>query len=185
VLGGALGELYRTAVLLTYLAVRPGLRGGGIGSALLTAIRSRWLGQRPVTFVELDDPRHHPPHPDHGDPARRLRFYGAFGTRLLAIPYFQPRLSPELPRGYHLFLGVIAPAGTPPPTAMPATQVVEFLCEYFEVCEGSEALDEAEVRWLLDAIGEHAEIGLVGTDEYGGLPDLDPPGASLPGTSWY
>ena len=182
VLGGALGEVYSSAVLLAYLAVRPGLRGGGVGSTLLGAVRDRWPARRPVMFVELDDPRHHEPDPGYGDPAARLRFYGTSGTRLLAIPYFQPRLRADLPRGYHLFLGVIAPDGTAPPPTMPASQVTGFLREYFKVCEGSEALDDPEVRWLLDTIGEQEEIGLVGTSEYHGLTDAVPPGMSLPGT---
>lgn len=174
VLGGALGELYSTAVLLAYLAVRPGCRGGGVGSALLAAVKERWLGQRPVTLVELDDPRHHEPDRDHGDPAARLRFYGAFGTRLLAMPYFQPRLRNDLPRGYHLFLGVIPPDGAAPPTAMPASEVTGFLKEYFEVCEGSGMHNDPEFRWLLDAaVGQ--DISLVTVGEYNELPDMSPP----------
>jgi GNAT superfamily N-acetyltransferase len=179
VLGGALGEVYSTAVLLAYLATRRGLRGGGVGTKLLAAVRDRWLAQRPVTFVELDDPRYHNADPDYGDPAARLRFYGTLGTRLLAIPYFQPRLRNDLPRGYRAFLGIIPPDGTAPAT-MPASQVTEFLREYFEICEGIEALDDPEVRWLLDAVGEQPEIRVVGTDEYAGLPDSVPCGVSLP-----
>lgn len=176
VLGGALGELYSTAVLLAYLAVRPGFRRDGVGSALLAAVKERWLGQRPVTFVELDDPRHHKPDPSYGDPAARLRFYGAFGTRLLAMPYFQPRLRNHLPRGYHMFLGVVPPDRAAPPTTMPTSAVTEFLKEYFEVCEGSGTLDDTEFRWLLDAADGQQEISLVAVGEYNGLPDMRPPG---------
>jgi GNAT superfamily N-acetyltransferase len=180
VLGGAIGEMYSTAVLLAYLAVRPGLRGGGVGSTLLAAVRERWPGRRPVMFVELDDPRHHDPDPGYGDPAARLRFYGAFGTRLLAIPYFQPRLRDDLPRGFHMFLGVITPGGAVAPATMPASEVAGFLREYFAVCEGSQALDDPAVQWLLDAAAAAGEIGLVGVEEYAGLPDAAPPGASVP-----
>lgn len=177
VLGGALGELYSTATLLAYLAVRPGLRGGGIGSTLLAAVQNRWARQRPVMFVELDDPRHHELHPDYGDPAARLRFYGGCGTQLLAIPYFQPRLRSDLPRGYRVFLGVIPPDGVAL-TTMPASQVTQFLREYFEVCEGPEALDDPGVRWLLDKVGEQPQISLVSTAEYAGLPDSLPSSVS-------
>ncbi len=179
VLGGALGELYSTAVLLAYLAVRPGFRGGGVGTALLATVKERWLGQRPVTFVELGDPRHHKPDPGYGDPAARLRFYGAFGTRLLALPYFQPRLRNDLPRGYHLFLGVVPPDGEVSPTAMSTSVVTGFLKEYFEVCEGSAVLNDPEFRWLLDAAGGQQEISLVTVGEYNGLPDLGPPGVVM------
>ena len=177
VLGGAIGELYSAALLLGYLAVRPGLRGGGVGSTLLAAVKERWVGQRPVTFLELDDPRYHQPDAGYGDPAARLRFYGAFGIRLLAIPYFQPRLRDDLPRGYHLFLGVIPPEGEAPPTTMPASEVTGFLEEYFEACEGDGALADPGVRWLLDAVGGQQEISLVDVGEYDGLPDIVPPGA--------
>jgi hypothetical protein len=173
VVGGALGELYSTATLLAYLAVRPGLRGGGIGSTLLAAIQNRWVGQRPVMFVELDDPRYHEPRADYGDPAARLRFYGGCGTQLLAIPYFQPRLRSDLARGYRAFLGVISPDGVAL-TTMPASQVTQFLREYFEVCEGPEALDDPVVRWLLDKVSEQSQIRLVSTAEYAGLPDSLP-----------
>ena len=178
VLGGALGEIYSTAGLLAYLAARPGMRGGGIGSMLLAAIKDRWLGRRPIMFVELDDPRYHEPHPDYGDPVARLRFYGAFGIRLLSIPYFQPRLRADLPRGYRVFLGVVQPDGGAGPATVPASEVTGFLREYFEVCEGSEALDDPEVRWLLDAVAEQPQISLVDPVEYKAMPDLAPPGAA-------
>ena len=55
-----------------------------------------------MAVLEMDDPRFHAPHPHHGDPDARLRFYGAFGVRLLAMPYFQPRLRPHLPRAHHM-----------------------------------------------------------------------------------
>ena len=102
VVGGALGEAYphSRVLLLGYLAVRPGLRGKGIGSVLMAALKERWLDRdgENLAVLEIDDPRYHAPHPDHGDPAARLRFYGAFGVRLLGIPYFQPRLRDHLPR---------------------------------------------------------------------------------------
>lgn len=181
VLGGALGEVYSPALLLSYLAVRPGSRGTGVGSVLLSALMDRWLGQYSLAFVELADPRHHGPHAAYGDPAARLRFYGAFGIRLLKIPYFQPRLRKDLPRGYHLFLGVIPPDRTALPTTTDTHQVITFLREYFEVCEGRDALEDAEVRWLLDAVSERARIALVDTSEYDLLPDTVPPSADPSG----
>lgn len=171
VIGGALGEVYPASgvLLLGYLAVRPGLRGKGVGSAVMAALRERWLEPDTVAVLEMDDPRYHAPDADHGDPQARLRFYGASGVRLLAIPYFQPRLRRDLPRGYHMFLGVIPPAGAVLPAALPAQRVSAFLREYFEDCEGPAVRDDAEVRRLLDACGG-ALIDLVRTEDFARLP---------------
>lgn len=171
VTGGALGEVYPASgvLLLGYLAVRPGLRGKGVGSAIMAALRERWLDRDTLAVLEMDDPRYHAPHPDHGDPRARLRFYGASGVRLLAIPYFQPRLRSDLPRGYHMFLGVIPAAGEALPAALPAPRVAAFLREYFEGSEGPAVRDDAEVRRLLDACGGPL-IDLVPTEDFGRLP---------------
>lgn len=174
VVGGALGEAYphSRVLLLGYLAVRPGLRGKGIGSVLMAALKERWLDRdgENLAVLEIDDPRYHAPHPDHGDPAARLRFYGAFGVRLLGIPYFQPRLRDHLPRGYHMLLGVIPAAGVTLPSAIPARQVSTFLSEYFEDCEGEAVNDDAEFRSLLDAC-RGPEIELVSPADLGRIPD--------------
>jgi GNAT superfamily N-acetyltransferase len=182
VIGGAIGDVFpdSDALLLGYLAVRPGLRGTGTGSVLLTALKERWLPRHPLTFLELDDPRHHGPHPTHGDPARRLSFYATFGIRLLTIPYFQPRLRDDLPRGRHMLLGVIPPDGATP-TSVPAHQVTAFLREYFVAEEGPGALDDPEVRWLLETAdpgGKGGEIPLVDPGAYATVPDTAPPSAS-------
>jgi GNAT superfamily N-acetyltransferase len=176
VLGGALGELYpaSASLLLGYLAVRPGFRGAGVGSILLAAVVERWLDGTGPAFVELDDPRHTAPDPDYGDPEARLRFYDTAGVRLLTIPYFQPRLRADLSRSYHMLLAVLPPKGVRLPAAMPAERVGAFLSEYFQACEGKDALDDAEVQWLLDA-SRGPEITLVGVEEVGLIPDANPP----------
>jgi GNAT superfamily N-acetyltransferase len=176
VVGGALGGLYpaSASLLLEYLAVRPGFRGTGVGSVILAAVVERWLDGTAPAFVELDDPRHTAPDPGHGDPAARLRFYDTVGVRLLAIPYFQPRLRAELPRAYHMLLGVLPPKGAHMPADMPADRVRAFLREYFEACEGRGALDDGEVQWLLGSSGG-SKIALVGIEEVGLLPDTLPP----------
>jgi hypothetical protein len=98
-----------------------------------------------------------------------LGFYGASGVRLLAIPYFQPRLRSYLPRGYHMFLGVIPPLGTTLPAALPAGPVSAFLREYFEDCEGPAVREEEEVQQLLEACGG-PWIDLVRSEDFGRLP---------------
>lgn len=171
VLGGALGERYPASgvLLLAYLAVRPGLRAQGVGGAIMTALREQWLDRDSLAVLELDDPRYHEPHPVRGDPVARLRFYGRSGVQLLDMPYFQPRLSSDLPRAYHMLLGVIPPIGATVPAALPASRVTAFLREYFELCEGPSVHGDPELRALLAACGDE-EIELVGTADFGKLP---------------
>lgn len=171
VVGGALGEVYPVSgiLLLGYLAVRPGFRGTGIGAVLMAALRERWLDRDTLAVLEMDDPRYHASHPDHGDPVARLRFYGASGVRLLAIPYFQPRLRAHLPRGYHMLLGVIPPAGATLPASIPARRVSAFLREYFAECEGDAIDDDVEFLGLMDAC-RGPDIDLVGTTDVSGIP---------------
>lgn len=152
VAGGALGHAYPASgvLLLSYLAVRRELRGQGVGTALMAALRERWLSAGTLAVLELDDPRHHAPHPAYGDPAARLRFYGANGVRLLDLPYFQPGLRPGLPRVQHMFLGVIPAPGVTLPPSVDGHQVSAFLDEYFADSEGTIGGDE-ELTGLLSA----------------------------------
>jgi GNAT superfamily N-acetyltransferase len=172
VIGGALGYEYpRSGVLLLgYLAVRRGMRGKGVGGVLMTELRKRWLEPDTLAVLEMDDPRYHAPHPNHGDPEARLRFYGAAGVRLLAIPYFQPSIRSDLPRSHHMLLGVIPAAGASLPTAIPAQRVSAFLAEYFEDCEGAPVGDDdAEVQRLLDAC-RGPDVALLPVEDIGRLP---------------
>jgi GNAT superfamily N-acetyltransferase len=171
VLGGALGERYPASgvLLLAYLAVRPGRRAQGVGGAIMTALREQWLDRDSLAVLELDDPRYHEPHPERGDPVARLRFYARCGVRLLDMPYFQPRLSTDLARAYHMLLGVIPPIGATAPAALPAARVTAFLREYFELCEGPAVHSDPEVAALLAACGD-SEVELVGTEDFSKLP---------------
>lgn len=180
VLGGATGEVYPASgvLLLGYLAIRPGLRGRGVGSVLMAALRDRWLGhgQETLAVLEMDDPRYYAPHPDYGDPEARLRFYGGHGVRLLTIPYFYPRMRGDLPRGYHMLLGVIPPAGETLPPAIPAGPVRAFLGEYFadeDKNEASAVRDAAELKRLLDACAG-PELELVSIEDLSRVPDGSP-----------
>lgn len=172
VAGGALGHVYPESgvLLLGYLAVRREFRGQGVGSAIMAALRERWLDAGTLAVLEMDDPRHHAPHPDYGDPEARLRFYGACGVRLLARPYFQPRLRPELPRVYHMFLGVIPPAGTTLPQTMPSAPVSAFLREYFADSEEEASESDPELTRLLAAY-RGPDIELVPPLRFAAVPD--------------
>ncbi|MEL7974420.1 GNAT family N-acetyltransferase [Isoptericola sp. F-RaC21] len=150
-------------LLVDYLAIAPGGRGGGVGGRLLDRSVAAWRARlRPaVVLAEVEHPGHHAPHPQHGDPAARLRFYARHGARVLALPYFQPGMggtgSPRVPAMLLVALAVgDAPAeGTVPPPApasLPADPVRRFLVEHLVACEGALA-DEPATRRLLDAAG--------------------------------
>lgn len=155
-LGGAVGEWDAESriMLLTYLAIRPGLRGRGVGSALLTAALEAWNSEFGpcVVLAEVEDPEHFSGGIEaHGDPVARWRFYERHGGRVLDIPYFQAALRPDLRRVPHLMLTVLslAPefAGSAPDTVDPAT-LRTYLEGYQIACEGRIGTDsEAQAMW--------------------------------------
>jgi hypothetical protein len=65
-----------------------------------------WGASSSVILAEFDRPDVQPPHPLHGDPSARLRFYGRFGALALDLPYFQPPVSQSSPREYGMLLAV-------------------------------------------------------------------------------
>ena len=85
------------------------------------------------------------------------------------MPYFQPRLSSDLPRAYHMFLGYLAHRREVAPAGLAAERVSAFLREYFELCEGPAAQDDRELTALLAACGD-GQIELVGVEDFGRLP---------------
>jgi GNAT superfamily N-acetyltransferase len=135
----AVGEWWPASrvLLLGYLAVRPGRRGGGHGGALLEHVRDRWLarlGGRAL-FAEVEHPAAYAGSEPYGDPVARLRFYARHGGRALDLPYFQPVLKPGGQRVYGLILTVLALADGG--DTVPADLVRGFLTEYFTAAEGS------------------------------------------------
>src|SRR5579863_8148946 len=111
ILGGAVAEWDESVrvLLLGYLAVRPGIRGAGIGGPLyLTALDSWRERFKPcIVLAELDDPAVHRGSEEYGDPVARLRFYLCRGSQILDLPYFQPALSPTKGRIPGLLLLVL------------------------------------------------------------------------------
>ncbi|GIG69544.1 hypothetical protein Pen01_58390 [Phytomonospora endophytica] len=95
--------------LLTHLAVLPSQRGTGVGRQLLRHVLEEWrMRHRPCAILaEVEHPAVHAGSPEHGDPTARLRFYERFGAMALALPYFQPALSPESPRMYGMVLLIL------------------------------------------------------------------------------
>jgi GNAT superfamily N-acetyltransferase len=113
ILGGAIAEWDESVrvLLLSYLAVRPGIRGGGIGGPLyLTALESWRQRFKPcLVLAEIEDPAvpGRSDSADNGDAAARLRFYLRRGSRVLDFPYFQPALEPGADRVSGLLLIVL------------------------------------------------------------------------------
>ncbi|WP_110673591.1 GNAT family N-acetyltransferase, partial [Streptomyces tateyamensis] len=111
-LGTAIGEWEPgpRVVLLAWLAVRPGLRGGGIGGPLLRAALDAWQAAYDPCLIltEIADPAHpHGGDEAHGDPAARLRFYRRLGARALDLPYFQAALGGDRARVDDMLLLVL------------------------------------------------------------------------------
>jgi GNAT superfamily N-acetyltransferase len=141
-------------LLLGYLAVRPGIRGGGIGGPLYLTALDAWRQRfKPcLILAEVEDPEAHSGSEDHGDPAARLRFYVNRGSRILDIPYFQPALERGAERvtGLLLIALHIDPefAGSGGADTIDATVVRKYLENYQTQYEGKVAMDDqAMIMW--------------------------------------
>ncbi|MEU8662380.1 GNAT family N-acetyltransferase [Actinoplanes philippinensis] len=135
------------AALLCYFAVRPDLRGAGIGRRLVAGAAPRWraeLGPHAV-FAEAGDPgAARSGDGDYGDDDARLRLYAGFGARRLPIPYLMPQLSPGAGRLADLLLLVVEAdeVVSPAPDRIRSAIVAGFLERYFTRQEGSPLRDD-------------------------------------------
>jgi GNAT superfamily N-acetyltransferase len=172
VLGAAVcDELPGTGTsLLTYLALAPGARGGGLGSSLYSTARE-WAMNSSSTklyLAEIEHPAVHSGSAGGGDPVARLRFYARFGVTALALPYFQPAI-PGLPRVPGLILGV---AGAQPVAlhdgGVDGALVRAFLTTNLTQSEGRVGDDPATVALL--AAAEPDAIPTFGLDEVDRIP---------------
>ena len=191
VLGGVVGELFtRSGVLLiSWVAVRRGLRGQGTGTRLMEAAAREWYGDPRYRLVlgELDDPRYWPS--EEQDPVARLRFYDRLGVRALTTPYFQPALGPSLAPVHHMFLaefhpgapGVRPASDAAPHGAVDGAAVRVFLEEYLEGsaewCGHPGVLGE-DAEWLLSYY-DGSDIPLIPLLDYPRIKDPAPPGARV------
>jgi GNAT superfamily N-acetyltransferase len=155
ILGGAVAEWDESVrvMLLGYLAVRPGVRGGGIGGPLYLAALDSWRQQfKPcLILAEIEDPAVNRGSEDYGDPAARLRFYVNRGSRVLDFPYFQPALDADRGRVSGLLLIVLHAdpefAGADDDT-INASVVRKYLENYQIQYEGKIATDDqAMAMW--------------------------------------
>jgi GNAT superfamily N-acetyltransferase len=156
ILAGAIAEWDDSVrvLLLGYLAVRPGIRGGGIGGPLYTTALESWrLRFKPCLIIaEIEDPEVHSGSEDYGDPAARLRFYVNRGSRILDFPYFQPALEPGAERVTGLLLIALHAdpefAGPGGADTIDAEVVRKYLENYQTQYEGKVATDDqAMIMW--------------------------------------
>ncbi|MEU4695080.1 GNAT family N-acetyltransferase [Actinoplanes sp. NPDC023714] len=135
------------AALLCYFAVRPDLRGRGIGRELVAVAGPRWRAalEPRVVLAEAEDPAifDDAGEGDYGDGGARLRLYAGFGARRLPIPYLMPELAPGAGRLPGLLLLVIETEE--PGDRLPGELVAGFLERYFARLEG-DAADPADTR---------------------------------------
>jgi GNAT superfamily N-acetyltransferase len=161
--------------LLSYLAVRPGLRAQGIGGGLMSEVANQWVQRNAlVTLAEVDDPRVHAARDDHGDPVARLRFYERLGGRLLAMPYTQPEVHPGTGRipGMLLLALYVSDEATLPGPRLRSAIIGRFLAGYYAESEGAHVLsDDIEVRALIDGLNNGPDgIALVPVSGYTEIP---------------
>ncbi|MFY1673799.1 GNAT family N-acetyltransferase [Plantactinospora sp. WMMB334] len=171
-------------LLLSYLAVHPGQRGGRIGSTLLNDVLPTWRERADavVSVAEVEDPRFHPAGP-HGDPVKRLRFYARAGFRLLPSPFVQPRVRPGADRVGGMLLLAAAGAET-----LPRQTLRGFVSEYYtDSEEADESVDTAYAGLLARVDREPDPLVLLPPEQYAEVPPLRVTGELLrrdyPGTA--
>ncbi|WP_329020814.1 GNAT family N-acetyltransferase [Streptomyces sp. NBC_01601] len=154
-------------LLLSYIAVRPDLRGTGIGGQLMTAVHTTWQDRvHPLlTLAELEHPHAHQRHTQYGDPIKRLRFYARHNALALDLPYFQPAMKPGGRRVPGMILALLAAApGFASAGVAPAGPVRAFMTEYLTQTEGRIGLDtDPEGAALFQAMSA-ADIRLLPLD---------------------
>lgn len=167
-----IGDVYPATrvLLLSYLAVLPGLRDRGIGSGLAREAVPRWIVRyQPVLAVaEVEDPRFHDDGEaaGHGDPDARMRLYDGFGGLILPVPYMQPALSGRAERVHHLLLMAfhLESEGCQG-DRVDGELLVRFLTDYFTASEGRTP-DDAEFTALIDACQQPGGVPLVKPSEF-------------------
>lgn len=173
-LGVVVGEVYNRehVLLLAYLAVRPGLRGRGIGTALLANAGAAWYANSDVRLAvgEAHDPRRWP-QVEGEDALSRLRFYGRFGARVLDLPFVQPALGSGRARigGFLLLVFHVDPSVEVPcdgATCVRADLVGRFVRHYYEAEEDVHPPYDDQLARLLGFIDARTAISLLPIEQY-------------------
>ncbi|MCE7480597.1 MULTISPECIES: GNAT family N-acetyltransferase [Microbacterium] len=170
--GVIVGERVGSTVLIAWLAVSADQRALGIGSALLAAGSSRWIGEPGVELVlaEIEQPDLHPVHEAFGDPRRRIAFYARGGGAALVLPYYQPPITVGMPRVHGLILTLVASATREPVPRMLDAAEVEAVQSYLLATLGpAEHADEETAR--IHAAARATEgIRLIDLNDYREIP---------------
>jgi len=171
-IGGIVGEVHadERLLLVSYLAVLPDLRGGGVGQALVKHALPRWKAARGIdVFVaEVHDPRVWQDVAGD-DPERRLRFFDRVGARVLDVPFVQPALGPGGDRvpGFLLLALDVGSA-----VELPSELIAGFVRRYYRVAEGAREPYDATLNELLGLIEARQTIRLLPIAEYESVPLL-------------
>jgi GNAT superfamily N-acetyltransferase len=166
VLGGIVSKWYPISqvLLVAYLAVRSGHRGGGIGATLYRTALEQWSREFSPDLVlgEVQD-MSNLPSAAHGDPVARLRFYGRLDADALDLTYFQPSLRPSAPRVFGMLLMVFqaGPAARVNPRRIDGGIVERFLVEYVSECEGGTRDSDEELNRLIEQCRQPGSIPLL------------------------
>ena len=146
--------------LLSYLAVRPGVRATGVGGRLLAHALVSWreLWQPDLILAEIEHPAAHPAHVSYGDPEARVRFYARHGLRPLQLPYFQPALRPGFDRAYGLMLCLFATDAEV--STVDGAVLRRWFTEYLVGTEGSVREDSATTILLAAMAGDVPVLSL-------------------------
>jgi GNAT superfamily N-acetyltransferase len=180
VLGGVVGEVYAAerVLLLAYLAVRPELRGRGIGTMLVEHVAPRWYAHPDVRLAvaEVHDPRPWANVADE-DPLARLRLYERMGARVLGVPFVQPALAPGRARvpGFLLLAFFVHPEAElqrDGGSEVPSDLVSAFVRRYYASTEGTADPSDSQLNELLARIEERPTIRLLPIAEYERIPLL-------------
>jgi GNAT superfamily N-acetyltransferase len=127
--------------LLSYLAVRPGLRGGGHGGELLAHVGRRWAAKGAgLVLGEIHDPRAHAERDDE-QPMARLRFYERHGAELLDVPWVQPAVSRDGDRMPGMLLIAFHRSGSFAGPRVPGEPLLTWADAYYDECEGPQPPD--------------------------------------------
>ena len=158
--------------LLSYLAVRPGLRGTGVGSQMMDRLRDLWRkGDAEAVVGEVHDPRCWAESDDER-PAARLRFYERNGARLLTVPWVQPRLRKSGQRVGGMVLLVWD--GHAAHDSVPSDWMRDWMLDYYRSAEGTtDPTGDATVAALLARVGAVDPIPVRAVSDLVDVPLLD------------